>query len=415
MFSYKERVILHSDMNNFYASVECMLDPSLRNKNVAVCGSTEDRSGIVLAKNYGAKSYGVKTGDVIWQAKQKCPTLIVVPPHYEEYVKFSHLARDIYSRYTDQIEPYGMDECWLDVTKSQLFGTGYEIAEKIRKTITFELGLTVSIGVSFNKIFAKLGSDMKKPNAVTCIDKDTFKDIIWILPVEELLGVGRSTKKVLHNLSIFSIGQLAQASENLLKQKLGINGLKLKQYAQGLDSSIVSMQNYVIPIKSISHGITTMQDLENSAEVWGVLLELVQDVSKKLHLYNKKACGVAISVRDNTLVTRQWQCALDFPTQNAGLIVQKAFDLFVKHYEWENDIRSLSIRAITLVEKNIPIQHDLFTDVKQIQKQEKLELATLSIRERFGKNAIKNACLLQDCKLTKDTECLITMPTGMLQ
>ena len=203
-------------MNNFYASVECMLNPSLRDKAVAVCGSVEERHGIVLAKNYAAKAFGVSTGEAIWQAKQKCPNLTIVEPHYEQYMKFSRKAREIYGRYTDLIEPYGMDECWLDVTGSRTMGNGFEIADEIRRTITFELGLTISAGVSFNKIFAKLGSDMKKPDAVTCIPQETFKDQIWNLPASDMLGVGRATEKVLTRFGINTIGQLAAAPETHL-------------------------------------------------------------------------------------------------------------------------------------------------------------------------------------------------------
>lgn len=254
-----ERQILHSDMNNFYASVECMLDPSLRHKPVAVCGSQEERNGIVLAANYEAKAYGIKTGDVIWQAKQKYPDLTIVPPHYEEYMRFSRLAKEIYYRYTHQVESFGMDECWLDVTGSQ-FGTGYEIAEKIRQTIKFELGVTVSIGVSFNKIFAKLGSDIKKPDAITEIKRETFKEQIWGLPVGDLLGVGRATEKRLLSFNLKTIGQLAQFDEYWLKQWFGINGLKLKQFANGEDTSVVADIDHTIPMKTIGHGITAIQD-----------------------------------------------------------------------------------------------------------------------------------------------------------
>ena len=162
-----DRAILHIDMNNFYASVECMMNPDLKPHPIAVCGSQEDRHGIVLAKNYKAKAFGVSTGEAIWQAKQKCPNLVIVPPHYEQYMRFSKLAREIYGRYTDLIEPFGMDEVWADVTGCQRYiGTPLHIAKKIKETIKYELGLTVSIGVSFNKIFAKLGADMKKPDAI---------------------------------------------------------------------------------------------------------------------------------------------------------------------------------------------------------------------------------------------------------
>ena len=190
----RERTILHSDMNCFYASVEMMLDPSLRGKAVAVCGSTENRHGIVLAKSELAKKAGVKTGMVNWEARQLCPNLIMVKPQYDQYLKYSKLARNIYQRYTDQAEPYGMDECWLDVTGSRsVCGDGAKIAENIRQTVKEELGLTVSIGVSFNKIFAKLGSDMKKPDAITEITRESFRDKVWPLPASDLLYVGRAT------------------------------------------------------------------------------------------------------------------------------------------------------------------------------------------------------------------------------
>lgn len=186
-----ERAILHSDLNCFYASVEMMLDPSLRGKAVAVCGSTEDRHGIVLAKSEKAKKAGVKTGMVNWEARQQCPDLIVVPPQYDQYLKYSKLTQAIYQRYTDLIEPFGMDECWLDVTGSRMVcGDAMTIAENIRRSVREELGLTVSIGVSYNKIFAKLGSDMRKPDAITEICKDTFKDIGHRLRLHELSAYG---------------------------------------------------------------------------------------------------------------------------------------------------------------------------------------------------------------------------------
>ena len=308
-----ERVILHCDMNNFYASVECMLNPSLREKPVAVCGSVEERHGIVLAKNYAAKAYGVSTGEAIWQAKQKCRDLVIVEPHYEQYMKFSKLAREIYNRYTDMVEPYGMDECWLDVTGSRYLGSGFEIADEIRKTVKFELGLTISAGVSFNKIFAKLGSDMKKPDAVTCIDRDTFREKIWGLPASDLLGVGRATDKVLSSYGIRTIGQLAAAPDALMQGWLGKNGMAVKRFANGEDCSPVMRSDYVSPVKSIGHGITTMQDLENSAEVWCVMLELVQEIGTKLRKHQKKLAVLqSISATVNCLA-RNGNAGSGFP------------------------------------------------------------------------------------------------------
>ena len=409
-----QRVILHCDMNNFYASVECMLNPELKNKPVAVCGSVEERHGIVLAKNYAAKAFGVSTGEAIWQAKQKCQDLVIVEPHYEQYIKFSKLAREIYGRYTDQIEPYGMDECWLDVTGSGCMGTGFEIADEIRRTVKFELGLTISAGVSFNKIFAKLGSDMKKPDAITCIEADSFREKIWCLPAADLLGVGRATEKVLSGYGIHTIGELAATSVDFLKCRLGKYGLAIKKYANGLDDSPVMRSDYVSPVKSIGHGITTMQDLENNAEVWCVMLELVQEIGTKLRTHKKKAGGIAISIRNNELFTKEWQCRISIPTQSPTYLAKTAFSLFAKNYQWEHPIRSVTVRAINLFEEDCPIQYDLFTDVKSLDRQERLDAAIEQIRFRFGKDAIKNGVLFQKSKMPTERKVDLVMPTGMI-
>src|SRR5665647_3591648 len=219
-----DRIILHSDLNAFYASVACMLDPSLKGKAVAVCGCADDRHGIVLAKSQLAKDAGIKTGMANWQAKRLCPEVILLPPNYNEFVKASKAVREIYGRFTERVEPYGMDECWLDVSKScSSFEEGYEIAEKIRNLVKDEMGLTVSIGVSFNKVFAKLGSDMKKPDAVTVISYENFREKLWQLPASDLLYVGRSTTVKLAAIGIRTIGGLAQADPQKLRKLLGIN------------------------------------------------------------------------------------------------------------------------------------------------------------------------------------------------
>lgn len=412
-----ERAILHCDMNNFYASVECMLNPELKDKAVAVCGSVEERHGIVLAKNYKAKAFGVATGEAIWQAKQKCPDLVIAEPHYEQYMKFSKLAREVYSRYTDRIEPYGMDECWLDVTGSGCFGTPFEIAEKIRQTIKFEMGLTISTGVSFNKIFAKLGSDMKKPDAITCIDKDSFREKIWELPASDLLGVGRATDKFLTNYGIHTIGELAATSADFLKARLGKHGVDIWRYANGLDDSPVKPSDYISPVKSIGHGITTLQDLENNAEVWCVMLELVQEIGTKLRAHKKKAGGVAVSIRtiqDNTLFNKEWQCKLQMPTNSPSYIAKEAFHLFQRSYRWEYPVRAVTVRAINLCEENCPLQIDLFTDMAVLDRQERLDAAIEEIRYRFGKNAIRNGVLFQKSKLPVERSVELIMPSGMI-
>ena len=262
-----QRVILHCDMNNFYASVECMLNPELKNKPVAVCGSVEERHGIVLAKNYAAKAFGVSTGEAIWQAKQKCRNLVVVPPHFEEYIKYSKLARNVYQRYTDQVESYGIDECWLDVTgSSSLKGDGLLIAQEISRRMKSELGITVSVGVSLNKIFAKLGSDYKKPDAITTMYKSEYKQKAWSLPVADLLYVGKSTNRKLALFGIKTIGDLARADEDVLNSHLGKMGSILWSFANGYDDSPVKLENTHAPIKSVGNSTTTPKDLPESVK-----------------------------------------------------------------------------------------------------------------------------------------------------
>ena len=248
------RTILHSDLNNFYASVELLKHPECKDLPVAVTGSVEDRHGIVLAKNQIAKSFGVKTGEVIWQAKNKCKNLVTLPADFDAYTKISRAVREIYARFTDHIEPFGIDECWLDVTDSlKLFGSGEQIAESIRQAVKDEIGVTVSIGVSFNKVFAKLGSDMKKPDAITVISQENFKNKVWVLPVEELLYVGKATKRKLNTLGIHTIGDLAKTDKKIISNMLGVWGRTLHNYANGLDDSPVGARNDG-EIKSIGIG-----------------------------------------------------------------------------------------------------------------------------------------------------------------
>ena len=409
-----ERTILHSDMNCFYASVEMMLDPSLRGKAVAVCGSTENRHGIVLAKSELAKKAGVKTGMVNWEARQRCPDLIMVKPQYEQYLKYSELARNIYQRYTDQVEPYGMDECWLDVGGSRsVCGSGMEIAESIRQTVKEELGLTVSIGVSFNKMFAKLGSDMKKPDAITEIRKAEFKKKIWPLPASDLLFVGRATTAKLEQYGITTIGGIANADPQFLKRLLGVNGLGLWRAAAGLDDSPVMHKDFVSPIKSVGHGITCTADLENEDEVWKVMLELSQDIGHRLRIHKLKASGVQISIRSNDLGFRQYQAHLTLATQSPSIIAHKAIQIFRDNYHWIMPVRAVTVRAINLRPKNEPEQIDLFTDMRQLERLDRLDDCIEDIRRRFGKRAVFQACLLGDLKMPFDNRGKVVMPGVM--
>ena len=411
----EERTILHSDLNNFYASVECMLEPSLRDKPVAVCGRVEERHGIVLAKNYAAKAFGVKTGESIYEAKGKCPKLITVDPHYKEYMKYSRLVRQIYYDYSDQVEAYGMDENWIDVTGSSVFGTGEQIANEIRERVKFELGLTVSVGVSFNKIFAKLGSDMKKPDAVTCITKENFRDKIWGLPASDMLGVGHATSKVLHRFGVDTIGALAKCPDSLLTYKFGINGLRMKQYANGEDHSKVMELDFHAPIKSVGNGITFLADLQNNEEVWPMILALSDEVARRLRDAHKKATGVSITVKCNDLSWKEWQTKLSHPTSNAKEIADRAYSHFVQNYPWVKSIRAMTVRAIRLQEENVSEQLSIFHSYEQIERTEKVDRVVDEIRDRFGWKAITSAATLKLDKMPHtDDEIELTMPTGML-
>ena len=409
-----ERVILHIDMNNFYASVESMLTPELKSYPIAVCGDVEERHGIVLAKNYKAKTFGVATGEAIWQAKQKCPNLVIVPPHYDEYMKYSKKARAIYERYTDEVEPFGIDECWIDVSGStRIFGSGEKIAYEIKETIKAELGLTVSIGVSFNKIFAKLGSDMRKPDAVTVITRDSFKEQIWELPASDLLGIGRATTKKLDSYGIRTIGQVATYPMDFFQRKFGKCGVDIWCFANGLDKSKVTVRNIEALDKSCGHGITALQDLETSVEVWKFILELSQDIGHRLITFNKKATGVAISVRDNELFTKQWQTKIPLSTQSPSVIAREAFSLFEKNYSWQHPIRSITVRAINLVSLDYDEQINLFYDAEKNSRIEALDKAVENIRSRFGYDAIKNATLLNNPKMPSHSSFDLIMPTGV--
>lgn len=394
------REILHSDLNSFYASVEMMLDPSLKGRAVAVCGSTEDRHGIVLAKSELAKKAGVKTGMVNWEAKQKCPGLILVAPQYDQYLKYSALTRAIYHRFTDLVEPFGMDECWLDVTGSkQIFGDGMKIAENVRAAVKEELGLTVSIGVSFNKIFAKLGSDMKKPDAITEVSRENFKQRVWPLPASDLLYVGRATTRKLADKGIVTIGDIAARDPKHLRSWLGVNGEMIWSFASGNDNSRVMPQDFVSPVKSIGHGITCVADLENEEEVWKVMLELSQDIGHKLRTHELMAGGVQITVKSNDLDYRQYQSQFALATRSPMTIAEKSRELFCARYIWNRPVRAITVRAINLVAQTTPQQMDLFTDVKRIEKRDRLETAIEDIRRRFGKRSIYSASLMGDLKM----------------
>lgn len=394
-----ERVILHSDLNNFYASVECLYNPSLRGKPLAVLGDPELRHGIVLAKNYEAKSYDVKTGDPMWMAEQKCPGIQFVPPHYDLYMKHSALIREIYSEYTDKVEAYGLDECWLDVTESTgIKGSGKKIADEIRKRVKFELGVSVSVGVSYNKIFAKLGSDMKKPDATTVIESSCFKEIVWPLPVSELLYVGRATHRKLKSRCINTIGDLAGYNPENIKFWLGKMGVMLWRFANGLDTSPVSNIGAKSLIKSVGNSTTAPRDMISDEDIKITLMILSESVSARLREYGFICRTVQIGIRDNELLSFERQGMLEIPNRTAKSIFELAFALFKKHTNGK-PIRSLSVRACNLEPVDF-VQLSLLPDVQRLERQETLEAAVDGIRNRFGHFSVQRGVMLSDKALS---------------
>lgn len=392
----EDRVILHCDLNNFFASVECLSHPEWREIPMAVCGSHADRHGIVLAKNEPAKKYGIKTAETIWQAKQKCPSLLIAPPHMELYAAFSEKARAIYSRYTDRIEPFGIDECWLDVTGSRLlFGSGEQIAHELRNVMKQELGLTISVGVSYNKIFAKLGSDYKKPDAVTSITRDNYTQIAWQLPSTEMLGVGSATAERLRKYGVHTIGDIANSDAAFLHRILGKCGDTIWRSANGLEGTQIAHAEEEAPIKSIGHSTTCPTDLQTDDEVWLVLYHLAEGVSERLRSHFLLAGGIQITVKDNDLQVKETQCALPYASRHPKQLAEVGMALFRKLWKWEKPVRLVGIRAISVVDETDALQYSLLYDLQKLQKLEQLEGQICSLRKRFGRSAVCRARLMK--------------------
>ena len=410
----KRDLILHSDLNAFYASAEINENPALEGKKVAVCGSTENRHGIVLTASYPAKRCGVKTGMANWEAKRICPELIVVEPHYDLYLHYSQVVRAIYRRYSNDIEPFGMDESWIAIHGlSDVERDGRAVAEEIRRTVREETGLTVSVGASFSKIFAKLGSDMKKPDAVTVISEANFREKVWPLPVSELLYVGPATTRKLHCLGIETIGDLARAEPGCVAARLGKNGVMLQRFADGSDTSPVMPADFEIPIKSVGHGVTCVRDLETDYEVWRVFYELAQDIGHRLRAYALAVRGVQITVRDNDLEFSQYQLPLGFATQSPLEIAQAGFGLFRARYRWPKPVRALTICGTKTVPANQPVQLDCFFAAQRRDRQRALDDAVDEIRRRFGYRAVCPASLLGDLNMAQDRCETVPLPAPM--
>lgn len=385
-----DRVILHCDMNGFYASVELLDRPDLKDVPMAVCGSTDTRHGIILAKNEIAKSYGVVTAETLWQAKKKCPGLVTVPPHHEKYHEYSVYINEIYQRYTDMVEPFSIDESWLDVTASvSLFGDGRTIADDIRKTVKNELGLTLSAGVSFNKIFAKMGSEYKKPDATTVISRDNFKQLLWPLPVSEMFFCGAKTAEKLNTAGIYTIGDLASADALMLKSLLGKQGTMLHTYANGLDDSPVSLYTERQQIKSVGHGNTFSYNLTEEKDINDSCISLCDTVAGRLRKYGLKAQGVKVDIKDEYLHVISRQKQLERPTNLATDIFRAATEIIRAEWPEGKPVRMITVTAINLVSENEGIQLSLFdTPAQESLRDEKLERTMDMIRDKFGKDAI---------------------------
>ncbi len=391
-----DRVILHSDCNCFYASVECLKHPELRDRPVAVGGDVEQRHGIILAKNEAAKRFGVQTGEALWQAQNKCPGLVIVPPVYEDYLKFSALARQIYEDYTDRVEPFGLDEAWLDVTGED----GAAVAEEIRRRIRFELGITVSIGVSFNKVFAKLGSDYRKPDAVTLIPRERAAEIVWPLPADRLLYVGPATAETLRRHGIRTVGELAQADGRLLHRLLGKNGEMLQSFALGRDVTPVAAWDASPTVKSVGNSATLPRDLLNLTDAARVLHVLADSVGRRLREQGLMGRCVSVWMRDCDLFGFRRQVTLDAPTDGTDCLHRTAVGLVEANYRWERPMRSIGLSVGDLRNAASGAQITFFEDPVRRQKRAVLEQVGDRLKERFGSKCLQPATLLADPALT---------------
>ena len=395
------RIILHSDNNNFFAAVECLHNPSIRSSPVAVCGDKELRHGIVLAKNQIAKYCGIKTGETIGTAKEKCPELIIVPPHMENYYKFSRWAKEIYEEYADNIEAFGLDENWIEITN--LVRDEYEgrlVANEIRMKMREQLGITCSIGISFNKVFSKLASDLRKADATTVITKENYKDVVWSLPADNLLGVNRGTMKILNVMGITTIGDIAKSPLELLEKIFGKIGLYLYRYAHGYENSPVKHKSYVEPPKTIGNIETTYRDMKTIEDVRRVVYSLSDNVASRLREQHYKCRTVKIYIREYDLKAYDRQGKLEVPSYFTNTIAEKAMEIFHTRYNFTKPLRSIGVRACDLVPDDIWIQSSFFDDTEQIAKTEKVEKTIDELRMMFGYDIIRRGIVLEDRKLT---------------
>lgn len=390
------RVILHCDCNSFFASVETVFHPEYAKFPMAVCGSSENRHGIVLAKNELAKKYGIKTAETVYSARKKCPSLVIAPPHHELYYEYSKKVNAIYAKYTDMIEPFGIDESWLDVTASQrVFGTGTDIAEKIRKEVKETLGITISVGVSFNKVFAKLGSDYKKPDAITVISKENFKDIVYPLPVGDMLFIGKRTEEELASMGIKTIGELAATSPDMLRMRFGKMGEMIYRYARGEDDSPVTADDE--DVKSVGNGFTFKHDLVAKEECRVGIEFLSEEIGRRLRAKGMKCATVQLTIKDEYLRSIQRQRPHNPPTDIGREIASLAYEILMAEWSEGKPIRTLTVTACNLVRSDMSFEQiNMFStqDDGPRKKSKKREETLDKIRQKFGKASIKTGSFM---------------------
>lgn len=394
-----DRVIFHCDCNSFYASVELLSHPELRDVPVAVCGDPENRHGIILAKNEPAKRFGIQTAETVYSALRKCPNLTLLPPHHDRYRAKGRQVNAIYARYTDRVEPFGIDESWLDMTGTwRLFGASpKEVADQIRRVVREETGLTLSVGVSFNKVFAKLGSDYKKPYATTVIGPDDFKRIVWPLPVESLLYVGRATQKTLAGLGVRNIGQLAGADPGQLQQALGKLGGELRRYALGEDDAPVRTAGEQPEVKSVGNNMTFRRNLVSRDDVVTGVTALSDEVAARLRAHGLLCTVVQVLIKDTDLRSITRQAPVPAPTHLARDIARAALALVDKNWPAGKPIRMLSVTAMGLTDGTDARQLSLLEPEPQSdEKREHLEKSLDAIRKKYGKTSIASASRLNN-------------------
>ena len=394
-----ERLIFHCDCNNFFASCECLEHPELKNVPMAVAGDPEDRVGVVVAKNELAKKFGVKTTDTVWQAKRKCPEIVFVPPRHRFYKEISDRVNAIYCDYSDFVEPASIDESYLDLTGALRYYqmTPRELADSIRSRVKREIGITISIGVAHNKIFAKMGSDYKKPDATTVILGEDYKTILWPLPVSDLIFAGKASVKLLNQKGIHTIGDLALQAKERIISLLGKGGESLWEYANGIDTDPVRRWGDIPEVKSVSHGMTFKRDLISGSEIETGIAVLVDRIAMSLRHQDLKGSVISVQIKTPQLVTISRQTSLNHYTWLEHEIREVAMKLIHDNWHIGDPIRAITVGISKLVPCSEVSEQldlfDIFTDEKRKgsknrEKQDKIEAAASAIRQKLGSMAL---------------------------